>query len=137
VEGRSCFISNCFATHIGTSTKLWIHGKSPKKKQFDVKTEDFLTYTCMDFMTTNVACAIGPSVNPNYKIGKLKMWTLFCNICINVLNNQIWKEVMLELNGKPSSVTTFSIDFSFQNLEFIWIFSNRTHFKKNIPHIPN
>jgi hypothetical protein len=25
---------------------------------------------------------------------------------------------MLELNGKPSSVTTFSIDFFFQNLGF-------------------
>jgi len=25
---------------------------------------------------------------------------------------------MLELNGKPSSVTAFSTDFSFQNLEF-------------------
>jgi len=25
---------------------------------------------------------------------------------------------MLELNGKPSSVTMFSIDFSFQNLVF-------------------
>jgi hypothetical protein len=25
---------------------------------------------------------------------------------------------MLELNGKPSSVTTFSTDFSFQNLVF-------------------
>jgi hypothetical protein len=37
------------------------------------KIEDFLTYTCMDFMTINVAFAIGPSVNPNYKIGKLKM----------------------------------------------------------------
>jgi len=43
------------------------------KKIEDVKIEDFLTYTCMDFMTINVAFAIGPSVNPNYKIGKLKM----------------------------------------------------------------
>jgi hypothetical protein len=25
---------------------------------------------------------------------------------------------MLELNGTPSSVTTFSTDFSFQNLDF-------------------
>ncbi len=25
VEGQSCSISNCFATHIGSPTKLWIH----------------------------------------------------------------------------------------------------------------
>ncbi len=34
----------------------------------------------------------------------------------------------IEWNGKPSSVTMFSTDFSFQNLviwEFIWIFSGR------------
>jgi len=54
----------------------------------------------------------------HYKIGKLNMWTLFCNVYINFLNNQIWKEIMLELNVKPSSVTTFSADFSFQNLVF-------------------
>jgi hypothetical protein len=54
----------------------------------------------------------------HYKIGKLNMWTLFCNVCINFLNIQIWKEIMLELNGKPSSVITFSTDFSFQNLVF-------------------
>ncbi len=54
----------------------------------------------------------------HYKIRKFNMWTLFCNVCINFLNKQIWKEIMLELNGKPSSVTTFSTDFSFQNLNF-------------------
>jgi len=54
----------------------------------------------------------------HYKIGKLNIWTLFCNVCIDFLNSQIWKEIMLELNGKPSSVTMFSIDFSFQNLVF-------------------
>jgi hypothetical protein len=54
----------------------------------------------------------------HYKIGKLNMWTLFCNVCIEFLNNQIWKEIMLELNGKPSSVTTSSTDFPFQNLVF-------------------
>ncbi len=31
----------------------------------------------------------------------------------------MWMENMLELNGKPSSVIMFSIDFSFQNL-FFW-----------------
>ncbi len=54
----------------------------------------------------------------HYKIGKLNMWTLFCSVCIDFLNSQIWKEIMLELNAKPSSVTTFSTDFSFQNLVF-------------------
>jgi hypothetical protein len=33
-------------------------------------------------------------------------------------NSQIWKEIMLELNGKRSSVPTFSTDFSFENLFF-------------------
>jgi hypothetical protein len=46
------------------------------------------------------------------------MWTLFCNVCMDFLNIQIWKEIMLELNDKPSSVTIFSTDFSFQNLVF-------------------
>ncbi len=54
----------------------------------------------------------------HYKIGKLNMWTLFCNICIAFLNNPIWKEIMLKLNGKPSSLTMFSTNFSFQNLVF-------------------
>jgi hypothetical protein len=54
----------------------------------------------------------------HYKIGKLNWWTLFCNVYISFLNSQIWKEIMLELNGKPSSVTTSSTDFSFQNLVF-------------------
>jgi hypothetical protein len=53
-----------------------------------------------------------------YKIGKLNKWTLFCNVCIHILNSQIWKEIMLELNGKPSSGTKFSTDFSFHNLIF-------------------
>jgi hypothetical protein len=35
------------------------------------------------------------------------------------LNSQIYeKQIMLELNGKPLSVTTFSTDFSFQNVGF-------------------
>jgi hypothetical protein len=61
-------------------------------------------------------CAIGPSVT-HYKIGKFNMWNIVLQ-CIDFLNSQIWKENMLELNGKPSSVTTFSTDFSFQNLVF-------------------
>jgi hypothetical protein len=35
------------------------------------------------------------------------------------LNGKPSKEIMLELNGKPSNVTTFSTDFSFQNLVFL------------------
>jgi hypothetical protein len=57
-------------------------------------------------------------VRTHYKIGKLNMWTLFCNVCISFLNSQIWKEIMIELTGKPSSVITSSTDFSFQNLVF-------------------
>jgi hypothetical protein len=63
----------------------------------------------------------------HYKIRKLNMWTLSCNVCINFLNNQIWKENMLELNGNPSSVTMFSTDFSFQNLVFGNLFGFRLH----------
>ncbi len=77
-------------------------------------------------------------VSTRYKIGKLSMWTLFCNVCIDFLNSRIWMEIMLELNGKASSVTTFSTDFSFQNLvfgEFIWIVSGRNHLKNQyLPH---
>jgi hypothetical protein len=57
-------------------------------------------------------------VRTHYKVGKLNLWTLFCNVCINFLSSQIWKKIMLELNDKPSSVTMFSTDFSFQNLVF-------------------
>jgi hypothetical protein len=47
---------------------------------------------------------------------------------------------MLELNGKPSSVTTFSTDFFFQNLVFWNLFEflvAENHLKINITHIPN
>ncbi len=46
------------------------------------------------------------------------MWTLFCNVCINFLNSQIWKEIILQLNVNPTNVTLFPTDFSFQNLVF-------------------
>jgi hypothetical protein len=67
----------------------------------------------------------------HYKIEKLNMWTLFCNVCIDFLSTQLWKEIMFELNGKCRSVSTFSTDFSFQDLvfwNFIWIFRGRNHF---------
>jgi hypothetical protein len=47
------------------------------------------------------------------------------------------KEIMLELNDKPSSVTTFSTDFSFQNLVFgIYLnFQQQKSFKNQyLPH---
>jgi len=53
-------------------------------------------------------------VRTHYKIGKLNLWTLFCNVYVDFLNSQIWKEIMLELNGNPWSVTRFSIDSCFQ-----------------------
>jgi hypothetical protein len=37
------------------------------------------------------------------------MWTLFCNVCINFWDNQIWKEIMIELNCKPSCVIVTKI----------------------------
>jgi hypothetical protein len=78
-------------------------------------------------------------VGTHYKTGKLNMWTLFCNVCVNFLNSQIWKEIRFALNGKPSSVTTFSTDFSFQNLVFwnLFEFSHRNYLNINISHILN
>ncbi len=74
--------------------------------------------TCLHHKRWLVWLVLLAQVWTHYKIGKFNMWALFCNVCINFLNNQIWKEIMLELNGKPSSVTTFSTDFCFQNLNF-------------------
>jgi hypothetical protein len=74
------------------------------------------------FIVYNIYILVWPvalgQVWTHYKIGKLNMLTLFCNVRIDFLNSQIWKEIMLELNSKPSSVTMFSTDFSFQNLVF-------------------
>ncbi len=42
-----------------------------------------------------------------YKIGKLNMWTLCCNVCINFLNSQIWKEIMLEWYNWMVSLQVF------------------------------
>ncbi len=49
----------------------------------------------------------------HYKIRKLNVWTLFCNVCIKILNSQIWKEIMLELSGKPSSLTHHVLNWIF------------------------
>jgi hypothetical protein len=66
-----------------------------------------------------VAFVVGPSVNPlqNRKIQHVNI-DLQCMYQFFEQPN-IKKEIMLELNGKHSSVIVFSIDFSFQNLE-IW-----------------
>jgi len=40
-------------------------------------------------------CGTQPKVWTHYKIGKLNMWTSLCNVCINFLNSQIWKDIML------------------------------------------
>jgi hypothetical protein len=68
-----------------------------------------------------VACVVGPSVNPLQS-----KETQHVNI---ILQCMYWffeqpnmEESMLELNGKPSSVTTFSAKFSFQNLVFKTLF---------------
>ncbi len=52
-------------------------------------------------------------------------------------NRQIWKEIMLELNGKPSNVTTSLTDFPFQNLVFWNLFefsAARITLKSIFPH---
>jgi hypothetical protein len=69
---------------------------------------------------TSVACAVGPSVNPLQN-----KETQHVNIVLQwrYSNSQIWKEIMLELNSKPPTVTTFSTNFSFQNLVFWNLFS--------------
>jgi len=78
-----------------------------------------------DFIDITMACVIRPSVNPlqnreiqHVNIGLQSMYQF--------LSNQIWKEIMVELNGKPSSVTTISTDFSFQNMVFWNLFEFST-----------
>ncbi len=76
-----------------------------------------LPWQDLNLTYTSVACAVCSKVNP-LQNRKLNMWTLFCNVCIDFLKSQTWKEIMLELNGKSWSVNTFSTDVSFQNLVF-------------------
>jgi hypothetical protein len=54
------------------------------------------------------------------------MWTLFCNVCIDFLNSQIWKEFMLEFNGKPSSVAHSQLIF----LSKTWFFGVYLNFQR-------
>jgi hypothetical protein len=50
----------------------------------------------------------------HYKIGKLNMWTLFCNACIHFFEQPNMKD-------KPSSVTTFSTDLKLNISPTFWI----------------
>jgi hypothetical protein len=68
-----------------------------------------------------VAFVVGLNVNP-LQNRKTQHVNIFCNVCIDFLNSRTLKEIVLELNGKPSSVTTFSTDFSLQNLVFWSLF---------------
>ncbi len=78
----------------------------------------------------------------HYEIGKLNKWTLFCNVCIDILNSQNIKgnHCLNWIVSLLSVTTTFPTDFSFQNLVF-WnlfeFFSNRNHLKINISRILN
>ncbi len=76
-------------------------------------------------MYTSVACAVDSSVKNPLQKKETQHMNIVLQVCIDFLNSQIWNEIMLELNGYPSSVTTFSTDFSFQNLVFwtLFIFS--------------
>ncbi len=75
----------------------------------------------------------------HYKIGKLNMWTLFCNVCIDFLNSQIWKDIMLEMNGSLQVLPPSQLIFPSKTWYFgIYLnFSGRNHFKINISHILN
>jgi hypothetical protein len=78
----------------------------------------------LSFKMTSVACAVLAQVWTHYKIWDLNMSTLFSDVCINFSNSQIWKKIMLELNGKPPSVTMSSTDFSNSKTWFFGIYLN-------------
>jgi hypothetical protein len=76
----------------------------------------------------------------HYKIRKLNMWTLFCNLCIDFLNSQIWKEIVLKnkmvsLQMLPRSQLIFPSKTWF--FVFILIFSGGNHLKINNSNILN
>ncbi len=81
------------------------------------------TMMSSQILVTNVACAIGPSVNPLQN-----RETQHVNIVLQHNMYQFFEQ--LELIGKPSNVITFSTDISSQNLvfwEIFGIFSSRNH----------
>ncbi len=89
-------------------------------------------------MYTSVASAVDPSAKNPLQNMQTQHVNIVLQVCINFLNSQTWKEIMLELNGKPSSVTTFSTDFFFQKLVFLNLFESSAaadYFKINIFHI--
>jgi hypothetical protein len=49
-----------------------------------------------------------------YKIGKLNMWTLFCNVCIDFLNSQIWKEISKPIKKKEYGEIKMHLSVSFK-----------------------
>jgi hypothetical protein len=63
---------------------------------------------------------------------------MYCNVCIDFLNSQVWKEIMLELNGKPSKcyhVLNWVFVPKPGFLEFIWIFKQQKSLKNQyLPH---
>ncbi len=72
----------------------------------------------------------------HYEIGKLHKWTLFCNVCMDILNSQIWKQIKLELNSLqvvPSSQLIFPSKTWFFEiyLNFQWQKSLKNHY---LPH---
>jgi hypothetical protein len=79
----------------------------------------------ISLLQTSVACAIDPSANP-LQNKETQHANIVLQCIYRFLNNQIWKKIMLELNGKPLSVTTFPTDFSFQNLIFWNLFEFST-----------
>ncbi len=69
-------------------------------------------------MYTSVASAVDPCGKNPLQNKETQHVNIVLQACINFLNCQTWKEIMLDLNGKPSSVTTSSTDFLFQKLVF-------------------
>jgi hypothetical protein len=88
-------------------------GRLAKKKhlQISVTKNLFITFSI-------VACAaIGKSGNP-LQNRETQHVNIVSRCMYRFSEQEIWKEITFGLNGKPSSVTTFSTDFSFQNLVF-------------------
>ncbi len=72
------------------------------------------------------------------KYYELNIWTLFCNVYVQFLSNQIWKEIALQLDGKTCKcehITQLIIPSKTCVLYFIWIVSDKNHLEFNISHI--
>jgi hypothetical protein len=64
-----------------------------------------------------VACAVDPSVKP-LQNRETQHVNIVLQCMYRFFEEPNMKKIMLELNGKRSSVTTFSTESSFQNLVF-------------------